>query len=53
MTLIERQGLQVGSPEEIAFKMGWIEERQLDTLIADKKDGSYKSFLQKLKLKEP
>ena len=25
-TLTERQGMQVGSPDEIAFKMGWIDD---------------------------
>ncbi|TVR44675.1 MAG: glucose-1-phosphate thymidylyltransferase [Rhodobacteraceae bacterium] len=28
-TLTERQGLQVGSPDEIAFRMGWIDSAQL------------------------
>ena len=28
-TLTERQGLQVGSPDEIAFRLGWIDAEQL------------------------
>ena len=28
-TLTERQGQQVGSPDEVAFEMGWIEAAQL------------------------
>lgn len=28
-TLTERQGLEVGSPDEIAFRMGWISKDQL------------------------
>ena len=28
-TLIERQGLQVGSPDEIAYKLKWITKGQL------------------------
>ena len=28
-TLIERQGLQVGSPDEIAYKLKWITKDQL------------------------
>jgi glucose-1-phosphate thymidylyltransferase len=28
-TLTERQGLQVGSPDEIAFRQGWISAKQL------------------------
>jgi len=29
-TLTERQGLQVGSPDEIAFHQGWIDHTQLN-----------------------
>ena len=29
-TLIERQGLQVGSPDEIAYKLQWITKNQLE-----------------------
>lgn len=28
-TLTDRQGLQVGSPDEIAFQMGWIDQEAL------------------------
>ena len=28
-TLTERQGLQVGSPDEISFHQGWITKEQL------------------------
>jgi glucose-1-phosphate thymidylyltransferase len=28
-TLTERQGLQVGSPDEVAFRAGWIDGSQL------------------------
>ena len=28
-TLTERQGLQVGSPDEIAYNQGWIDKDQL------------------------
>lgn len=30
-TLTERQGLQVGSPDEVAFKLGWISRENLIT----------------------
>lgn len=30
-TLTERQGLQVGSPDEVAFQMKWITKNQLET----------------------
>ena len=29
-TLIERQGLQVGSPDEIAYQLEWITREQLN-----------------------
>jgi glucose-1-phosphate thymidylyltransferase len=32
-TLTERQGLQVGSPDEIAFRAGWIDEAQMRARI--------------------
>ena len=28
-TLTERQGQQVGSPDEVAFEMGWIDRLEL------------------------
>jgi glucose-1-phosphate thymidylyltransferase len=34
-TLTERQGLQVGSPDEISFHQGWITKEQLSQ-TADK-----------------
>ena len=29
-TLIERQGLQIGSPEEIAYRLNWISSKDLE-----------------------
>ena len=47
-TLTERQGLQVGSPDEVAFNMRWIEQDQLK-LQADKfGKNSYGKYLAKL-----
>lgn len=43
-TLSERQGQQVGSPEEIAFEQGWITADQLEaraTLFAKTQYGTY------------
>jgi len=45
-TLTERQGLQVGSPDEIAYNQGWIDKEQL-TETANKFGKSlYGSYLQ-------
>ena len=47
-TLTERQGLQVGSPDEIAYYQGWIDKDQL-TETANKFGKSlYGSYLSKL-----
>ena len=47
-TITERQGLQVGSPDEVAYKLGWITSD--DLLESAKKYGknSYGSYLMKL-----
>ena len=52
-TLTERQGLQVGSPDEVAFKMSWISQNQLqDTAqkFGKNKYGEYLSALAQRKL---
>ena len=47
-TLTERQGLQVGSPDEIAYNQGWIDKEQL-TETANKFGKSlYGNYLSKL-----
>jgi glucose-1-phosphate thymidylyltransferase len=43
-TLTERQGLQLGSPDEVAFHLNWITEEQLDqrgNLFGKNKYGQY------------
>lgn len=50
-TLIERQGLQVGSPEEVAYKAGWITKSLLSDLAeayGKNKYGEYLMALSKL-----
>lgn len=47
-TLIERQGLQVGSPDEIAFLQGWIEKTDLQKRIQMFQKNPYGMFLSKL-----
>jgi len=48
-TLTERQGLQVGSPDEIAFQMTWIDKIQLEMNIKNLGMNDYSNYLGKLK----
>ena len=48
-TLTERQGLQVGSPDEIAFNMQWIGKEQLERNIKNLGINEYSKYLGKLK----
>ncbi|MBI1293199.1 glucose-1-phosphate thymidylyltransferase RfbA [bacterium] len=47
-TLTERQGLQVGSPDEIAFRAGWIDRDQLAARAEVFRKNDYGSYLGKL-----
>lgn len=47
-TLEERQGLQVGSPEEIAFQMGWITRAELEARAKLFEKTRYGSYLRSL-----
>lgn len=44
-TLEHRQGLKVGCPEEVAFRMGWIDAEQLEALAAPLKKSGYGNYL--------
>ena len=44
-TLIERQGMQVGCPEEIAFHHGWIDEAALRAQASDLNKTAYGQYL--------
>ena len=44
-TLQKRQGLQVACPEEIAFRQGWINAEQLQTLAHPLKKNGYGQYL--------
>ncbi len=47
--LIEkRQGLKISCIEEIAYRRGFINDEQMLAIIAELKDGNYKSYLQKV-----
>ena len=47
-TLTERQGLQVGSPDEIAFRLGWIDGEQLRATANIFGKSQYGDYLKKL-----
>ena len=47
-TIEHRQGLKVASPEEIAFRLGYIDARQLDALAAKLGKSSYAEYLRRI-----
>ena len=47
-TLERRQGLKIGCIEEIAWRAGWIDDRDLERLAAPVKDVDYGRYLRKL-----
>lgn len=44
-TLEKRQGFKIASPEEVAFRMGYIGERQMEGLAAKLKKSTYGQYL--------
>jgi glucose-1-phosphate thymidylyltransferase len=51
-TLEQRQGLRVGVPEEVAYRMGFIDARGLENAAADLRGSEYGAYLLRL-LQEP
>ncbi|MEB3183709.1 MAG: glucose-1-phosphate thymidylyltransferase RfbA [Cyanobacteriota bacterium] len=47
-TLEHRQGLKVGCPEEVAWRMGWIDAAALESLAAPLRKSGYGSYLLQL-----
>ncbi len=47
-TLEHRQGLKVGCPEEVAWRMGWISSEQLQQLAEPLRKSGYGEFLLRL-----
>lgn len=47
-TLTERQGQQVGSPDEVAYEKGWISEEQLQNRVAQFGKNDYGTYLARL-----
>lgn len=44
-TLEHRQGMKVGCPEEVAWRMGWIDDSQLERLAQPLKKSGYGNYL--------
>ena len=51
-TIEARQGLKVAVPEEVAFRMGWIDEAELRALAEPLRKSGYGEYLVKL-LEQP
>ena len=49
-TLEHRQGMKVGCPEEVAFRMGWINAEQLEQLAQPLRKSGYGDYLLNLLL---
>jgi glucose-1-phosphate thymidylyltransferase len=47
-TIEERQGLKIGCPEEIAYRMGYIDDRGLERLAAAITNSEYSDYLRRL-----
>ena len=47
-TLTERQGLQVGSPDEIAFRSGWIDRKTFTARAEKFRKNDYGAYLQSM-----
>lgn len=47
-TVEERQGLQIGSPEEIAWRKGYIDDGAFEKLILPIRESEYGKYLQRL-----
>ena len=44
-TIEKRQGLKIACPEEIAYRLGWIDAARLETLIARVAKSGYGRYL--------
>jgi glucose-1-phosphate thymidylyltransferase len=47
-TIEKRQGLKVACPEEIAYRLGWIDAAQLEKLIARVAKSGYGKYLRSI-----
>ena len=44
-TLDNRQGLKIGYPEEVSWRMGWINDKQLESLAENYTKNEYGQYL--------
>ena len=51
-TLEKRQGIKVGSPEEVAWRKGWITSNELEDLASLQNKSGYGSYLKNLLFQE-
>ena len=49
----ERQGLMIACPEEIAFRMGFIDQEQLARLISSMGENHYRRYLEEILHEDP
>lgn len=49
----QRQGLMIACPEEIAYRMDYIDSRQLDRLASQMGDNEYRAYLLRLLRRDP
>ncbi len=47
-TVEDRQGLQIGSPEEVAWRKGYIDDAGMEKLLQPIRDSEYGKYLQRL-----
>lgn len=47
-TLTDRQGLQTGSPDEIAYRMGWVDREVLDNRVKLFRKNGYGKYLSRI-----
>ena len=47
-TVEDRQGLQIGSPEEVAWRKGYIDDGGMEKLIQPIRESEYGKYLQRL-----
>ena len=45
-TIENRQGLKIGCPEEVAWRMGWINDNQIENIAFNLRKTSYGKYLQ-------
>ena len=51
-TVEDRQGLQIGSPEEVAWRKGYIDDEGMARLIEPFRESEYGKYLQRLLLRQ-